>query len=147
MKNKCCNEEPVMEHFDGGYLGIPTVFTPNGDGQNDMFVVFHKGIETFSLKIKNSIGSIIFETTDINESWDGKASEIQLEGRFKLLLEAETVSGISISKEKHICIYASNGESMKCPENVSNCAFPSQWLDADSTFHDNISNGELFDCD
>ncbi|PCH68666.1 MAG: hypothetical protein COC01_03180 [Bacteroidetes bacterium] len=148
MKNKCCNEEPVVEHFDGGYLGIPTVFTPNGDGENDVLAIYHKGIETFSLTIKNSVGTTIFETTDIDNYWDGQKDSKTQQGRFKLTIEAKSSNGLNISKVIHICSYSSEpGETMKCPDNNANCAFPNQWSNADSTFQKNIASFESFDCD
>ena len=54
------------------------VFTPdvdnNGDGQNDEFVVKGESIETFEMKIYNRWGERVFETTDINVSWNGKVN-------------------------------------------------------------------------
>lgn len=49
------------------------VFTPNGDGKNDVFLF--KPISTvarFNLKICNRWGDVIFETNDLQQGWDGR---------------------------------------------------------------------------
>lgn len=53
---------------------IPNVFTPNGDKHNDVFDWELEGIksEDFSLKIYNRWGTLVFETEDVNATWDGQ---------------------------------------------------------------------------
>jgi len=53
---------------------IPNVFTPNVDGQNDLFNITGTGIEELSLKIFNRWGTLIFETQQLNEGWNGRTS-------------------------------------------------------------------------
>lgn len=54
---------------------VPNVFTPNGDGYNDRFIPEASAIENFVMKIYNRWGTLIFETTDYIEGWDGKINE------------------------------------------------------------------------
>ena len=54
-----------------GYY-LPTAFTPNGDGLNDVvrpYVIGMKGLKSFS--IYNRGGNLIFHTTKAGEGWDG----------------------------------------------------------------------------
>lgn len=57
----------------------PTAFTPNGDGDNDYFMVYGNGIDptVFSLKVYDRWGSLVFETdaydpdSPSEHGWDG----------------------------------------------------------------------------
>jgi len=52
----------------------PSAFSPDGDGINEYFKVFANGIDksTFSIKIYDRWGEIIWESNDIDKGWDGK---------------------------------------------------------------------------
>lgn len=52
-------------------LGIPTGFSPNGDGENDVLYVRGAAIKTMDLKIYNRWGQLVFETTTKEVGWDG----------------------------------------------------------------------------
>lgn len=50
---------------------IPSAFSPNNDGVNDVFKAFGMEINDFELIIYNRWGEKIFQTQDINLGWDG----------------------------------------------------------------------------
>lgn len=51
---------------------MPTGFTPNGDGINDVFKVKYPfPVKEFHLMIYSRWGNKVFETNKINEGWDG----------------------------------------------------------------------------
>ena len=50
---------------------MPTGFSPNGDGINDLLLVHGLGVDYISLKIFDRVGEKVFETSDITEGWDG----------------------------------------------------------------------------
>ena len=51
---------------------VPSAFSPNGDGANDLFQVIDQYIEEFFyLKLYNRWGELLFETEDVNEGWNG----------------------------------------------------------------------------
>ncbi len=56
------------------YYVLPNVFTPNGDGQNDLFHPFkpYRFVPKIEMKIFNRWGEKVFETTDPEINWDGK---------------------------------------------------------------------------
>lgn len=58
-----CNEEDIF---------IPTAFTPNNDGVNDMLFVRSNFISTINLHIYNRWGEQVFQTNDQTMGWDGK---------------------------------------------------------------------------
>lgn len=54
-------------------LIFPNIFTPNSDGFNEAFVPIKiKGIVQSNLNIYNRWGQIVYETSDLQEGWDGK---------------------------------------------------------------------------
>ncbi len=52
-------------------IGVPTGFSPNGDGDNDILYVRGAAIKTLDLKIYNRWGQMIFETTSKEIGWNG----------------------------------------------------------------------------
>lgn len=51
---------------------MPTGFTPNGDGINDVFKVKYPfPVKEFHLMVYNRWGNKVFETIKMNEGWDG----------------------------------------------------------------------------
>jgi gliding motility-associated-like protein len=60
----------VIKNYD---LFIPNVFTPNGDGTNDLFRLFGNlpALKFVEMQIFNRTGEKVFESNDINFTWDG----------------------------------------------------------------------------
>jgi gliding motility-associated-like protein len=53
-------------------MDVPTAFTPNADGTNDIVYVDGRGIKQLNyFKIYNRWGELVFETTNIKKGWDG----------------------------------------------------------------------------
>ena len=52
-------------------VGVPSGFSPNGDGSNEILYVRGAAISTLDLKIYNRWGQLIFETTSQDKGWDG----------------------------------------------------------------------------
>lgn len=50
---------------------IPTAFSPNSDGYNDLFNMMNKSIKSYTLKIYNRWGELVFETNDLTNGWNG----------------------------------------------------------------------------
>ena len=50
---------------------IPTAFTPNHDGRNDLFQIKGDGITRYRLRIFNRRGQIVFVSDDETFSWNG----------------------------------------------------------------------------
>jgi len=60
----CVDNCPVFE--------LPNAFTPNGDGQNDLFTPYRsRFIETINFKVFNQWGQMVFSTTDPQINWNG----------------------------------------------------------------------------
>lgn len=67
----------IMLYCDNGQVFIPNTFTPNGDGENDIFYPRGMGLKTIkTFRIYNRWGELVFERSDINlndaeNGWDG----------------------------------------------------------------------------
>lgn len=71
--NGCRNTDSVYVDIDyRDNLFVPTAFTPNGDGKNDIFrvsnITFQRLLE---FRVFNRWGQEIFSTNDIRKGWDG----------------------------------------------------------------------------
>jgi gliding motility-associated-like protein len=69
----------ILEVKEEFLLYIPNTFTPNGDGENDVFKPKGSGIKAYNLVVYDRWGQQIFVTTDIARGWDGtfKGNECQ----------------------------------------------------------------------
>ncbi|TAE85861.1 MAG: hypothetical protein EAY81_06145 [Bacteroidetes bacterium] len=60
VKRRC----PVAVYF-------PNSFSPNNDGINDVYAPVGVDVESFQLKIYNRWGQLVFESDNLNHTWDG----------------------------------------------------------------------------
>jgi gliding motility-associated-like protein len=52
-------------------LYTPNAFTPNGDGNNDVFLAEGNGVDSFEMQVFDRWGGIVFESSDIEYGWNG----------------------------------------------------------------------------
>jgi len=71
--NGCQATDSVLVHQCELLVWMPNVFTPNGDGLNDVFLpVYNPDVPlTFHLKIFNKWGEELFSSDNISQGWDG----------------------------------------------------------------------------
>lgn len=50
---------------------LPTGFTPNGDGENDVFIIRGGPFKSVDFNVYNNWGELIFTSNDGNVGWDG----------------------------------------------------------------------------
>ena len=78
---------------------VPTAFSPNGDGQNDLFLVRGGPFKDINVRIYNNWGQLIFETNDQLEGWNGTFNGTeQPVGVFVWVVEVEMFNGKKIKK-------------------------------------------------
>jgi gliding motility-associated-like protein len=60
-------------------VDVPSGFSPNGDGVNDVVYVRGYGIEKMTFRIFNRWGEKLFESTNMFDGWDGRYKGIMQE--------------------------------------------------------------------
>ena len=99
--NGCTASDTVMVlvNFVEG-VGVPTAFSPNGDGFNDILFIKGYALEAVSLVVYNRYGEIVFETNDQNIGWDGTfKNREQNPGVFTWVLQYQFINGQSGSQK------------------------------------------------
>ncbi len=94
----------TIEVIQAFSVDLPNTFTPNGDGVNDVIYAKGWGIESIlEFKIFNRWGEIVFETTDINQGWDGtyKGKPQEMDA-YAYLIRVEGYNGEEIAKKGFI---------------------------------------------
>lgn len=56
---------------DDPFIFVPNAFSPNADGKNDVLYVRSEILEEFYFAVYSRWGEKVFETTQLNEGWDG----------------------------------------------------------------------------
>jgi gliding motility-associated-like protein len=77
--NNCEGESSVRITLKDCMKGfyIPTAFTPNNDSRNDIFKPLLFGnVTSYTFKIYNRFGQIVFQTSDVTKGWDGRLKTI-----------------------------------------------------------------------
>ena len=71
---QCSTRDTIYVKFlhDYPFVGLPKAFTPNGDTHNDLLFVRGIDIDKIKLRVYTREGKMVFETSDINQGWDGK---------------------------------------------------------------------------
>jgi len=96
---------PYVLANNASSLTIPNVFTPNNDGTNDVYTVTAKGITDYNIVIVNRWGNTVYESNDINVSWDGTDNGSPCsDGVYFYLIRAKSGTE-ELVKQGHITIY------------------------------------------
>ena len=93
--NGCIKKDSInitIQNCDECRLFIPSAFTPNNDGLNDLFKTKPQcpniGLQNFALRVYDRWGQLIFMTNDINTGWDGTYKNKKLDqGVYVYLVE------------------------------------------------------------
>jgi gliding motility-associated-like protein len=98
IDNIRCSDTAYITLSQPPALELPTVFTPNGDGQNDYFVI--KGVEVYpgtSVQVYNRWGSKVFESGDYKNEWNGEGkSGLLPDGTYFIVAIAKETDGTEI---------------------------------------------------
>ncbi|WP_222166037.1 gliding motility-associated C-terminal domain-containing protein [Edaphocola aurantiacus] len=86
-------------------VDLPTAFSPNGDGNNDILRIRGYGIEKVNLQIFNRWGEKVFETSELDKGWDGKYKGVLQEmDTYGYLLTADFFDGSTTKKQGNVTL-------------------------------------------
>jgi gliding motility-associated-like protein len=91
----------TIEAFGESAIVIPNVFTPNGDGENDVFAVKGTNLESVEGEVFNRWGQKMFSWSNIKGYWDGRtlAGEEAPDGTYFYMIKAKGVDGVEYFKK------------------------------------------------
>ena len=80
-------------------IAVPSAFSPNGDGNNDVFLIEGGPFLEIEIKIMNEWGNQIFVSSSQNEGWNGKYNNVlQPNGAYEYIISGKTLDSQTISK-------------------------------------------------
>lgn len=86
-------------------VDVPSAFSPNGDGVNDMLQIRGYGVRSVMLKVWNRWGEIVFQTNTIKNAWDGRVNGVlQPMDVYTYTLEGELEDGTKFQKKGDITL-------------------------------------------
>ena len=104
--NGCTASDEVTIIVDFDYvIWVPNIFSPNGDGSNDVVFVRGVGVESFNFVIYDRWGEKVFETSNLNNGWDGTFRGKKMNNAvFVYYLEATFNNGQEVTKKGDITL-------------------------------------------
>jgi len=76
------------------HVYVPNIFSPNGDGENDVLYVRGDGVISIEFIVFSRWGNKVFESTDMSIGWDGTFKDKALDPAvFTYILKARFIDG------------------------------------------------------
>ncbi len=84
---------------------LPSAFSPNGDGSNDVFLLRGNGLSSVQMAIYNQWGEQVFVSSDQQNGWDGKHNNTEVQtGTYVYMVSFKDQSGAFIQTSGHITV-------------------------------------------
>jgi gliding motility-associated-like protein len=88
-----------------GSLYVPNIFSPNGDGNNDVLYVRGQNLKELSFAVYNRWGQLVFESKDVNLGWAGTHKQSKCEsGVYFYYVEAVDEDGNTLRKKGNVSL-------------------------------------------
>ncbi len=99
-----CTDTLTKDIYVIEQIVVPNVFTPNGDGVNDVLHIRAGSMQTFNFQIFNRWGQKIFETNNPNIDWTGRSSSgvMETDGTYYYVLDATDYAGKNFKLDGYI---------------------------------------------
>lgn len=100
------NPQEVKSFEDGKIEEFVNVFTPNGDGMNDVFFLNSENLKDFTIRVFNEKNQLVFQSTDKDFKWYGldAAGNMAEAGNYAYVIFATDLNGKSVKMFKSLTI-------------------------------------------
>ena len=104
--NGCSASDQVTVFIEfENVIWVPNIFSPNGDGSNDILYVRGKGVADLNFFVYDRWGEKVFETTSLDIGWDGKFRGKDMnKAVFVYYLEATFIDGSKVTKKGDVTL-------------------------------------------
>lgn len=104
----CMDSTQVVIRYEGQRVlppKMPNAFSPNGDGNNDVYYVLGGPFESLEFKVYNGWGELMFTSTAQENGWDGtfRGQPVQV-GAYVYTVKATTIEGETYEKSGKISL-------------------------------------------
>lgn len=91
---------------------VPNVFTPNGDGVNDVFHITAAGMKDYSIEIFNRWGERVFKSDSPGIDWDGKSTSgvTESDGTYYYIILATDYAGENYKYDGYLQLIAGSSK-------------------------------------
>ncbi len=110
-QSSCQNSVPSQavtgktDNPQGDNFFVPNAFTPNGDGLNDVWLIYGNTVKTVHVTVWNQYGQKVFESHSQQNGWDGTFNgKMQPVGVYVYYLDVTFLNGKSETKEGSITL-------------------------------------------
>jgi gliding motility-associated-like protein len=95
----------ITLEIDCGDVFVPSAFSPNNDGENDLVCAYGNCLESFVFVIYNRWGEKVFESSDKNTCWDGTWKGKELNSAvFVYILEGTLITNEKVTLKGNISL-------------------------------------------
>lgn len=95
-----------VEALANSSISTPSEFTPNGDGQNDLFVFARVNVASYNITIVDKDANVVYDYSGTDGKWDGKTpnGKNAKEGTYYYLVSAVGKDGKTYEKKGKIAL-------------------------------------------
>lgn len=102
----CVAKDSVVVMVDPSvYVTLPNAYSPLSPSANELKVIYQGDVQLKSFRIYNRWGDKVFETSNINQGWDGRfKGELCQMGVYVYVIEATGKNGKSYNKQGNVTL-------------------------------------------